>query len=179
MTGFAGDPSRDRVSEAGAAAPAVGRAADGWRLERRADGGIDFVAADGTREEDVDLRRAFPLSAPRAGVAVIAAAGGELAWVESLAAVSPGIGTLIEAVLAEREFVPVIERIESITEGRPSTWSVLTDRGPHRFSVGQAEDIVRQPDGALSINDTDGIRYQVARVDALDPRSRRLLERLL
>ncbi len=159
--------------------PVAGLPNEGWRLEQRADGGIDFVAADGTRHADVDLRRAFPLSAPRAGVAVIAANGGELAWIESLAKASPPLATLVEAVLAEREFVPRIERIESITEGRPAAWSVLTDRGPHRFNVGQAEDIVRQPDGALSINDTDGIRYRIASPTSLDARSRRLLERLL
>ena len=33
----------------------------GWRLEQRLDGLIDFVAADGTRHRDVDIRRGFPL----------------------------------------------------------------------------------------------------------------------
>ena len=79
-------------------------------------------------------------------------------------------------MLAEREFVPVVERIESLTEGRPSAWSVLTDRGPHRFSVAHADDIVRQPDGALSVTDAEGIRYRIVPA-ALDPRSRRLLDR--
>lgn len=151
-------------------------AAAGWRLERRADGAVDFVAADGTRRDDVDLRRAFPLSAPRGGVAVIAAGGGELAWLDDLDAAGPALAALIGGVLAEREFVPVIERIEALAEGRPSEWSVVTDRGPHRFSVAHADDIVRQPDGALSITDAEGIRYRLV-PSALDPRSRRLLDR--
>lgn len=164
----------------GRVGPAAGAvAAEGWRLEQRADGGIDFVTAAGTRHEDVDLRRAFPLSAPRAGVAVLARGGGsELAWVASLDDAAPAVATLIEAVLARREVVPLIERIESIGEGRPAAWSVLTDRGPRRFSVGQAEDVIRQPDGAVSISDTDGNRYRIPRPAALDGRSRRLLERL-
>jgi hypothetical protein len=151
----------------------------GWRLERRPDGGLDFVAVDGTRHEDVDLRRGFPLSAPRAGVAVVAAGGGELAWIESLDDAEPAVASLVEAVLAEREFVPLIERIDAISEGRPAEWSTLTDRGPHRFSVADPDDISRQSDGGLTITDTDGIRYRIAASEGLDPRSRRLLERLL
>ena len=154
----------------------VAAAAAGWRLERRADGVVDFVAVDDTRREDVDLRRAFPLSAPRGGVAVIAAGGGELAWLDDLDSAGPALAALVGRVLAEREFVPVVERIESLTEGRPSAWSVLTDRGPHRVSVAHADDIVRQPDGALSVTDAEGIRYRIVPA-ALDPRSRRLLDR--
>ena len=55
------------------------RAAMGWELTRRQDGGLDFVAADGVCHADVDIRRAFPLSAPEAGVAVVSATGLELA----------------------------------------------------------------------------------------------------
>lgn len=156
---------------------AAAQAPAGWRLERRADGVVDFVAANGGRHEDVDLRCGFPLSAPRGGVAVIAAGGGELAWLDDLDAAGPALAALIGGVLAEREFVPVVERIESLAEGRPSTWSVLTDRGPHRFSVAHADDVVRQPDGTLSITDTEGIRYRIPPA-TLDQRSRRLLERL-
>jgi hypothetical protein len=150
-----------------------------WRLERRADGGIDFHGGDGSRHEDADLRRGFPLSAPREGVAVIAADGGELAWIESLDAVPPVVRAVIEDVLAAREFVPVIERIDAISEGRPAEWSVLTDRGRCRFEVAHPDDIARQPDGGLSITDTSGIRYRVSDPAALDPHSRRLLDRLL
>jgi hypothetical protein len=92
-----------------------------WRLERRADGGIDFHGGDGSRHEDADLRRGFPLSAPREGVAVIAADGGELAWIESLDAVPPVVRAVIEDVLAAREFVPVIERIDAIPTTLPAS----------------------------------------------------------
>ena len=150
-----------------------------WSLERRTAGGIDFVAADGTRHADVDLRRGFPLSAPREGVAVVGPDGSELTWIPSLDALGPGVQALVEEVLAAREFVPVIERIEGIVEGRPAEWRVLTDRGPCRFEVAHPDDIARQPDGGLSITDTSGIRYRVPRQAALDAGSRRLLDRLL
>ncbi|MDA0254606.1 MAG: DUF1854 domain-containing protein [Planctomycetota bacterium] len=150
-----------------------------WSLEPRRTGGVDFVAADGTRHPDVDLRRGFPLSAPREGVAVVGPDGSELAWIASLDALVPGVQALVEEVLAAREFVPVIERIEGIIEGRPAEWSVVTDRGACRFELAHPDDIARQPDGGLSITDTSGIRYRVPEPAALDVRSRRLLDRLL
>jgi len=84
--------------------------------------------------------------------------------------------TILEQELAEREFLPVIERIEAIADSEPAEWTVSTDRGPHRFKVAHADDVVRQPDGAVFITDTDGMRYFVPRFDALDAESRRLLD---
>jgi hypothetical protein len=151
--------------------------AAGWRLERRPDGGVDFVTADGRRHNDVDVRRGFPFSAPEGGVAVLATDGAELAWIDSLAACDRTLATLLEAILAEREFMPRVERIVSVSEGRPTEWNVVTDRGPHRFSVAHPDDVSRQPDGGAILTDTDGIRYRVPPAAALDSHSRRLLER--
>ncbi len=152
------------------------RATVGWELTRRQDGGLDFVAADGVCHADVDVRRAFPLSAPEAGMAVVSATGLELAWVESLAAAPDRLRQFLGQELARREFVPLIERIESISEARPAEWSVVTDRGPHRFSVTHPDDLVRRPEGSF-VTDTAGIRYRLAPQEALDLPSRRLLER--
>ncbi|MFM1903073.1 MAG: hypothetical protein RLZZ440_973 [Planctomycetota bacterium] len=153
------------------------RAAAGWQLERRSDGGLDFLAVDGVRHADADLRRAFPLSAPEAGLAVVSAKGHELAWVESLATTEPALRMFLQTELERREFVPVIERIESISEARPAEWSVVTDRGPHRFTVAHPDDVARRPEGTF-VTDTDGIRYRLAPEASLDDRSRRILERL-
>ena len=157
----------------------TGQVAAGWRLDRRPDGGLDFVAADGTRHHDVDVRRGFPFSAPEGGVAVLAAGGAELVWIDSLSACDPSLAAILEAILAEREFMPRVERIVSVKEGRPTEWSVVTDRGPHRFSVAHPDDVSRQPDGGVVLTDTDGIRHRVPPAAALDPRSQRLLERAL
>jgi hypothetical protein len=157
----------------------TGQVAAGWRLDRRPDGGLDFVAADGTRHHDVDVRRGFPFSAPEGGVAVLTAGGAELVWIDSLSACDPSLTAILEAILAEREFMPRVERIVSVKEGRPTEWSVVTDRGPHRFSVAHPDDVSRQPDGGVVLTDTDGIRHRVPPASALDPRSQRLLERAL
>ena len=153
-----------------------GEAPAGWVLERHAHGRLVFVAADGARHDDVDVLRAFPVSAAQGPVAIIGADGGELAWIDALASVAAPLRTILEQELAEREFLPVIERIEAIADSEPAEWTVSTDRGPHRFKVAHADDVVRQPDGAVFITDTDGMRYLVPRFDALDAESRRLLD---
>lgn len=161
-----------------ASSPAVthGESPAGWILERHAHGRLVFVAVDGTRHDDVDVLRAFPVSAAQGPVAIIGADGGELAWIDALAAVAEPLRTILERELAEREFLPVIERIEAIADSEPAEWTVTTDRGPHRFKVAHADDVVRQPDGAVFITDTDGVRYLVPRFDTLDAESRRLLD---
>lgn len=155
-----------------------GTAAEGWVLERHAHGRLAFVSAAGVRHEDVDVLRAFPVSAARGPVAVVGSDGGELAWIESLAGVAEPLRSLVEHELAEREFLPVIQRIDAVSEGEPAEWTVATDRGPHRFKVGHVDDVVRQPDGVAFVTDTHGIRYLIPDIDALDGRSRRLFEKM-
>ncbi len=150
-----------------------------WQLERHDDGRIDFVTAEGIRHDDVDIRRGFPFSAPREGVAVISAGGRELAWIDVLDFVEEPARSLIERVLSEREFMPVISRIQSVSEGRPAEWSVTTDRGMHRFTIAHPDDVSRQADGSMILTDTDGIRYKIPVASAREPRNRRLLDRAL
>jgi hypothetical protein len=153
-------------------------AAAGWVLERHAHGRLAFVSAAGTRHEDVDVLRAFPVSAARGPVAIVDGDGGELAWIESLAEITEPLRSLVERELAEREFLPVIQRIDAVSDGEPAEWTVTTDRGPHRFKVGHVDDVVRQPDGVAFVTDTHGIRYLIPDIDALDGTSRRLFEKM-
>jgi hypothetical protein len=155
------------------------RAAAGWMLERRGDGRLDFVDVDGRRHENVDVLRAFPVSAPIGPVAIVAAAGGELAWVDSLADVEPALRALLDAELAARELVPVITRIESVSDSEPAEWSVLTDRGPRTFKVRHGDDIDRPPDGSATITDTVGMRYVIPDVAKLGAHGRRLFEKMI
>ena len=156
----------------------AGISPEGWRLERHDHGRLDLVDAQGTRHHDVDVLRAFPVTAAAGPVAIIAADGGELAWIESLADQPEGLRTLLERELAQREFLPVIDRIEAVSDTEPSEWTVVTDRGRHRFKVAHADDVARQADGGVFITDTVGMRYRIPREAALDATSRRLLDKL-
>lgn len=151
---------------------------EGWRIERHDHGRLDLVDAHGVRHHDVDVLRAFPVTAASGPVAIIAADGGELAWVESLADQPAELRTLLERELAQREFLPVIEHIEAVSDTEPSEWTVVTDRGRHRFKVAHADDIARQTDGGVFITDTFGMRYRIPKESSLDSVSRRLLDKL-
>jgi len=155
----------------------IGISPEGWRLERLEHGRLDLLDAQGRLHHDVDVLRAFPVTAPTGPVAIIAADGGELAWVESLAEQPADLRRLLERELAQREFLPVIERIEAISDAEPAEWTVVTDRGGHRFRVAHTDDIARQADGGVFITDTHGMRYRIPREAALDAASRRLLDR--
>ena len=154
------------------------RAAAGWCLERHGDGRLDFIDGQGRRHGNVDVLRAFPVSAPAGPVAIVSATGSELTWLDELGAVEPDLRALLESELATRELVPVIERIESVSDSEPTEWTVVTDRGPRSFKVRHADDIVRPADGSATITDVSGMRYVIPDVARLGTRERRLLEKL-
>lgn len=153
-------------------------AAEGWRLERHGDGRLDFIDPSGRRHRDVDVVRGFPVTDPAGPVAVVASQGDELVWVDALGRLPTDLRGLLEAELAQREFLPVIQRIDSVSASEPAEWRVVTDRGPHRFNVAHPDDVSRRPDGSAFVTDVRGMRYLIRDVAALDHRSRRLLERL-
>jgi hypothetical protein len=148
-----------------------------WRLERRPHGRLDFIDAQGRMHTDVDVLRAFPISDPAGPVAIVGENDIELAWIDSLAAVEPGLRAALEAELSRREFLPLVERIEEVSDSEPTEWTVATDRGRRRFKVAHADDILRLPDGGAVITDTFGVRYTIPSLSRLDTRSRRFFEK--
>ena len=57
--------------------------------------------------------------------------------------------------------------------------SLQTDRGPTQLTLKAEEDIRRLAGGRLLITDRHGLQFMVDDQAALDPRSRRILERFL
>ena len=151
----------------------------GWRLIRRPHGHVDFVDGAGKVFSDVDVLRAFPVTAPQGPVAIVSADGDELAWLDSLENLPEALQSSLVAELATREFLPLIERIEAISDDDPQVWSVATDRGQRRFILASIDDIDRLPDGSVFVVDATGVRYRIAAVAALDPTSLRLLEKTM
>lgn len=151
-----------------------------FQLERNAFGRLVLTLADGTVHEGVVPVRAFPLAAPEEGLSMVSVEGREVAWVPHLDALEPATRALIEQELAGREFAPTVLRIEAVSSfSTPSTWSVVTDRGPTRFVLKGEEDIRRLADGALLIASAEGISFRIADRWGLDRRSRGMLERFL
>ena len=124
--------------------------------------------------------RAFPIAAPLEGVSLVGADGKERVWVSHLNQLTPEVRRLIEAELATREFVPVIQCIKKVsTYSTPSVWDVDTDRGATQLVLKGEEDIRRLADGRLLVADSQGIQFVIADRQALDRQSRRILERFL
>jgi hypothetical protein len=124
--------------------------------------------------------RAFPITSPGESFALIDPHGHELAWIERLTDLPDESRKLVELDLASREFVPEIRRIVSVSSfATPSTWRVETDRGDTTLVLKGEEDIRRLSSSALLIADNHGVNFLVRDRFALDPHSRKILDRFL
>lgn len=149
-------------------------------LQRDAFGLWTLVLADGTRHSPVTAIRAYPITDPDGGVALMDAEGHELLWIDQLAQLAPAVRSQVMQALTEREFLPVIERLEGVSSfATPSTWSVVTNRGATQFLLKGEEDIRRLTGTVLLINDADGVQYMIRDLAAMDKHSRKLLDRFL
>ena len=151
-----------------------------YQLQRDASGRLVLIDATGERHEGVVPVRAFPISAPEDGIALVDAHGHELAWIERIEALPAELAEIVADELAIREFMPVINRIISVSSfATPSTWRVATNRGETDLVLKGEEDIRRLTPPALLIADTHGIHYLIRDRGALDAQSRKFLDRFL
>lgn len=149
-------------------------------LQRDAFGRWTLVLADGTRHSPVTAIRAYPITDPEGGVALMDAEGHELLWIDQMAHLAPAQRSQVLQALTEREFLPVIEKLEGVSSfATPSTWSVVTNRGATQFLLKGEEDIRRLTGTVLLINDADGVQYMIRDLAAMDKHSRKLLDRFL
>ncbi len=151
-----------------------------FSLTRNPFGRLVLELPDGSVHEAVTPVRAFPIVAPDEGLALVGADGRELVWIERLSGLAPQLRAMIEEELASREFIPEIRRIVDVSGFvTPCTWEVETDRGSTRFLLAGEESVRRLPPPALLIADAHGIQYLIRDLQALDRRSRKLLDRFL
>jgi hypothetical protein len=151
-----------------------------FSLDRDEWGRLVLIDADGQRHAGVEAVRAFPISDPQRWISICDSQGHERIWIEDLAALPADTGRTLAQYLAQREFLPLIERIISVSaETDPSEWHVTTDRGPTRFLLGTEDDVKRLGDTAALVVDSFGVRYLIRDVRTLDAGSRRILDRYL
>ncbi|MBU3628626.1 DUF1854 domain-containing protein [Polynucleobacter sp. AP-Reno-20A-A9] len=148
------------------------------QLERDALGRLVFIDNKGERHIGVHPVRAFPITAPAAGIGIMNQSGKELCWFPDVTAISEAELALIEEELAEREFMPVIEKITKVsTFATPSIWDIETDRGPTRIRLKAEEDIRRIAGNTLLIADSNGLQFLIKDSTQLDKVSKKLLDR--
>ena len=151
-----------------------------YQLMRDAHGRLVFIGADGERVEGVVPVRAFPITAPDDGIALVDPHGHELAWIPRLEQLPRELAGIVADELATREYMPIISRIVSVSSyATPSTWRIVTDHGETDLVLKGEEDIRRLAPPALLIADTHGIHYLIRDRGALDAVSRKILDRFL
>ncbi|WP_297325313.1 DUF1854 domain-containing protein [Nitrosomonas sp.] len=150
-----------------------------YQLSRNTYGRLVFTNKSGPQEDVVPVR-SFPITNPDQGIALIDSHGHELVWIERLIDLPEDYRVLIEAELANREFMPEIKRLLKVSGFiTPSTWQAETDRGEVTFILKGEEDIRRLTTSSLMITDSHGIHFLIRDRLALDRHSRKLLDHFL
>ena len=147
-------------------------------LERDALGNLIFIDSAGERHIGVYPVRAFPITAPNAGISIMDQAGKELCWFDSCEAIPAEELQMLEEELANREFMPVIQKITKVSSyATPSIWDVETDRGPTRIRLKGEEDILRITGNTLLVADSNGLQFLIQDSTRLDRTSKKILDR--
>ena len=149
-----------------------------FTLQRDAFGVWVLHLSDGSVHELVVAVRAFPISHPESGFSILNRQGHELVWVDDLQALAQQEREALLQAVAEREFMPEIERLDKVSGFiAPCTWHVQTNRGPTQFLLKGEEDIRRMSGQTWLVADGHGVQYLIRDLSRLDRHSRKLLDR--
>jgi hypothetical protein len=153
---------------------------DSISLQYDSFGRLVLTDSSGRRHVGVEPIRAFPLSDSQHWISICNVEGVEVLWIEDLAGMPPAERKILEEEFRRREFMPVIQRIVSVSSNTdPSQWDIETDHGRTEFLLKSEDDVRRVgPRGAILV-DSAGMRYLVPDTHRLDSASRRVLERYL
>ena len=150
------------------------------KLNHNAYGQLCYTDAAGVVHEQITPVRAFPMSAPDAGMSLVDVRGHELVWLPRLDELDATSRAMVDAALASREFMPEIHSIRHVSSyATPSVWQVTTDRGETEFTLKGEEDIRRLSVSRLLIAGSNGVQFLINDIQQLDKASRRRLDRFL
>ena len=156
------------------------RSASEISLRHDAFGRLVIRLPDGSDVAGVVPVRCFPFAAPGEWVAFCDDGGRVIHNLPRIDMLSPAQRELLDRELAEREFVPVIERILGAgPDGMPAEWLVRTDRGDTRISLPSEDNIRALGAHGVLVTDAHGIRFLIPDRRKLDARSRRVIARYL
>lgn len=146
-------------------------------LQRDNFGRLVLTLDDGGVHVDVRPVRLFPFSDRERWVSLVGSDRRERLLIEAVGELPPEIQELLREELTQREFMPVITRIEHVSSDvEPCEWRVQTDRGRVSFVLKSEDDIRRLGPHRALISDALGTRYLVPDVRQLDRYSRRVME---
>ncbi len=152
---------------------------ESFSVTRNAAGRLVLTEASGRVHEGVEPMRAFPLSDPDKLISLLDSHGREVSCVADLSKLPTETAELLRRELADREFLPRIERIVHVnTHKEPHEWDVITDRGQVQFLL-RDDDIRRLGPTRAILVDMHGVRFYIPDSQILDAKSRRILSQYL
>ena len=143
-----------------------------WTLRLTIDGDRSYLR--------VKIVRAAPLSHPDRYISFLDSEDEEICMVEDLGQLDEATRAIVNDELDRRYLTSTVRQINSVrNEFGTSYWDVDTDRGEREFVVQNVAENARWL-GAnrLLIIDVDGNRFEFPRLDKLDKKSLRLVERV-
>ena len=150
------------------------------KISHNAFGQLCYSDGDSRVHQPIAPVRAFPMSAPEAGISLVDARGHELVWIAHLDELDADSRAMLEAALARSEFMPEIRAIVDVSSyTMPSLWRVDTDRGETWLTLKGEEDIRRLSVTRLLIAAGNGVQFLIPDTQRLDKASRKRLERFL
>lgn len=150
-------------------------------ISRRDGAGVVLRIRGGEEIAGVNIYNPLPLEKGLRYICLTNRKGRELATVRLDKPLSPEAAAIVREELSRRYFSSIIERILSIEiQGHSTYWDVETDRGRCSFILTEPVENIRYPEpGHLIITDPQENRFEIRDLGALDPASRRLLDKVL
>ena len=145
---------------------------------RRDDFGNPCLQTADRTWENVRPVRTHPLTAPERFIAFLAEGGREeIGMLEDAAALEAESRNALEAELELEYFQARVLAIHHVdSRYGVTTWDLETDRGRRTAQLKDRGDLRPLPGGRVILTDMHGVRFDVPDMDALDEKSRRLLE---
>ena len=135
------------------------------------------IRIDGKEFRDLRARKVFPLTGKADYVSFQNKDGKETVMLTRPQKLDAKSREVLEHALGRMYYVATITRVDSITERMGvSQWQVQTDRGYAIFEVVDRRTIRRLRGGRVALSDADGNRFEIADVNGLDERSRKLID---
>jgi hypothetical protein len=145
-------------------------------LARRADGRLTVKKPGESAETAVVIVRCFPWTRATEFISIRDDKGKEVVLIEALESLEPAQRQLVEAELAQRDFLSDITRIDSVSdEMELFHWKVMTTSGERTFLTNRHDYPRNLPGGMVLIKDVCGDQYLIKDPAKLDVKSRKLL----
>jgi len=139
---------------------------------------VDVELFDGTKFQNLEPRRLFPLSGLDKYITLLDEEGIEKAVIRDITTLPPQEREIIESCLAEYYLIPKVTQIHGYKEKYGIlTLDTETDRGPAQIEIRNLLYGLKLLYGKrVLIRDSSDNRYEIPDIDALDKRSRQNLD---